>query len=78
MVFYLPFFNFFVLYIEFDLRFGKIPYYSKQIFNDEIIINLPYIQIIFTPRKRLLRKPDTKNAPRYANADQNSSGVPKN
>lgn len=61
MVLYLPFCNFFALYIEFNFLFGIKPLYSKEKFKGETIIYIPYGQIIYTPSRVLKEKPRNTN-----------------
>ena len=43
----------FQIYIEFNIKFGATPIFLIEDFKNETIIHMPYIQIIYTPRKSI-------------------------
>ncbi len=47
------------LYIEFNTELGKSPLFLKEIFNGEVVIHLPFTEIIFTPNHISKRKAHT-------------------
>lgn len=44
------------LYVEFNTELGKSPLFLKEVFNGEVIIHMPFTEIIYTPNHILKDK----------------------
>jgi len=60
MTFYITFCNYFAIHFEFNTKFGITPFFSTYYCKNEVIVELPFIQIIYTPLKALAEKTDFK------------------
>ena len=74
MAFYLSFRNFFALYIELNKNFGIKPILSVYANKGEIMIDLPFTQLIYTPSKNLTAQNLKEN---HALRNARLSGPPK-
>jgi hypothetical protein len=76
MMLYVKFSNYFALLAEMDKSYGFLPLYSFQSCNDELIVDIPYIRIIFTPGKNLIGMKE--NGKRSGNIYEHYAGTSEN
>lgn len=73
MTVYLRCANFFALYLETNASFGTGPVFENITFKGERIIHLPWIEIIFTPRRVLT---NIKNENETGNTSLHTTAFP--